>query len=288
MDILHFIEFAFIVIVGWTLSAMVLPRISLVSFRRRLFDSVDERKLHTAHIPRLGGIAFFPCITVTVSLAIIGYNLWQGYNILDMDLTNRLLSMLCCLFILYLIGMMDDLIGVRYRSKFVYILNAINLIDGIDGLASGLSIISFLAFSCMFIHLQWWMYAFISLAAFSVLLPFFYYNVYGKIYRGRKIFMGDTGSLTIGMLLAVMVIRLSMSDPVKESAFPGSIVIAFSFLIVPMFDVIRVVIHRLRNGKNPFLPDRNHIHHKFIALGMSQRKAMVSIIIMAAFFALGN
>lgn len=227
MDILHFIEFAFIVIVGWTLSAMVLPRISLVSFRRRLFDSVDERKLHTAHIPRLGGIAFFPCITVTVSLAIIGYNLWQGYNILDMDLTNRLLSMLCCLFILYLIGMMDDLIGVRYRSKFVvqilcgillvisglcfdnlyglfgiyvipyyigvpftvfvivYILNAINLIDGIDGLASGLSIISFLAFSCMFIHLQWWMYAFISLAAFSVLLPFFYYNVYGKIYRKR-------------------------------------------------------------------------------------------------------
>ena len=330
MDILHFIEFAFIVIVGWTLSAMVLPRISLVSFRRRLFDSVDERKLHTAHIPRLGGIAFFPCITVTVSLAIIGYNLWQGYNILDMDLTNRLLSMLCCLFILYLIGMMDDLIGVRYRSKFVvqilcgillvisglcfdnlyglfgiyvipyyigvpftvfvivYILNAINLIDGIDGLASGLSIISFLAFSCMFIHLQWWMYAFISLAAFSVLLPFFYYNVYGKIYRGRKIFMGDTGSLTIGMLLAVMVIRLSMSDPVKESLFPGGIVIAFSFLIIPMLDVIRVVIHRLRNGKNPFLPDRNHIHHKFIALGMSQRKAMVSIIIMAAFFALGN
>ena len=238
MDIFHFIEFAFTVIVGWTLSALVLPRISLVSFRRRLFDSVDERKLHTAHIPRLGGIAFFPCITVTVSLVIIGYNLRVGYNILDMDLTNSLLSMLCCLFILYLIGMMDDLIGVRYRSKFVgqilcgillpisglyfdnlhglfgiytlpyylgipftvflivYILNAINLIDGIDGLASGLSIISFLAFSCMFIRLQWWMYSFISLAAFSVLLPFFYYNVYGKIHRGRKIFMGDTGSLS--------------------------------------------------------------------------------------------
>ena len=92
MDILHFIEFAFIVIVGWTLSAMVLPRISLVSFRRRLFDSVDERKLHTAHIPRLGGIAFFPCITVTVSLAIIGYNLWQGYNIHEPSAFHALLS----------------------------------------------------------------------------------------------------------------------------------------------------------------------------------------------------
>ena len=100
-------------------------------------------------------------------------------------------------------------------------MNAINLIDGIDGLASGLSIIAFLAFGCMFIRLQWWMYAFISLAAFGVLLPFFYYNVYGKIHRGRKIFMGDTGSLTIGMLLAVMAIRLSMSDPMKESVFPG-------------------------------------------------------------------
>ena len=330
MDILHFIEFAFTVIVGWTLSAMVLPRISLVSFRRRLFDSVDERKLHTAHIPRLGGIAFFPCITVTVSLAIIGYNLWQGYNILDMDLTNRLLSMLCCLFILYLIGMMDDLIGVRYRSKFVvqilcgillvisglcfdnlyglfgiyvipyyigvpftvfvivYILNAINLIDGIDGLASGLSIIAFLAFGCMFIRLQWWMYAFISLAAFGVLLPFFYYNVYGKIHRGRKIFMGDTGSLTIGMLLAVMAIRLSMSHPMKESVFPGVIVTAFSFLIVPMLDVVRVVLHRWRNRKPLFLPDKNHIHHKFIALGMSQRKAMACIIALALAFAVVN
>ena len=330
MDILHFIEFAFTVIVGWTLSAMIIPRISLVSFRRRLFDSVDERKLHTAHIPRLGGIAFFPCITVTVSLAIIGYNLWQGYNILDMDLTNRLLSMLCCLFILYLIGMMDDLIGVRYRSKFVvqilcgllmlisglccdtlfvlfgiyvipyyigvpftvfvivYILNAINLIDGIDGLASGLSIIAFLAFGCMFIRLQWWMYAFISLAAFGVLLPFFYYNVYGKIHRGRKIFMGDTGSLTIGMLLAVMAIRLSMSDPMKESVFPGVIVTAFSFLIVPMLDVVRVVLHRWRNRKPLFLPDKNHIHHKFIALGMSQRKAKACIISLALASAVVN
>ena len=245
---------------------MVLPRISLVSFRRRLFDSVDGRKLHTAHIPRLGGIAFFPCITITVSLVIIGHNQWMGSNMLDVDLTNRLLSVFCGLFLLYLTGMMDDLIGVRYRSKFliqilcgillvasglcfdnlyglfgieampyyigapftvfiiVYILNAINLIDGIDGLASGLSIIAFFAFGCMFIRLQWWMYAFICLATIGVLLPFFYYNVYGNVHRGRKIFMGDTGSLTIGMLLAVMAIRLSMSDPLKESTFPGAVV----------------------------------------------------------------
>ena len=237
---------------------------------------------------------------------------------------------LCGLFLLYLTGMMDDLIGVRYRSKFliqilcgillvasglcfdnlyglfgieampyyigapftvfiiVYILNAINLIDGIDGLASGLSIIAFFAFGCMFIRLQWWMYAFICLATIGVLLPFFYYNVYGNVHRGRKIFMGDTGSLTIGMLLAVMAIRLSMSDPLKESTFPGAVVIAFSFLIVPMLDVVRVVLHRWRERKPLFLPDRNHIHHKFIALGLSQRQAMACIIGIALSFAVVN
>ena len=111
----------------------------------------------------------------------------------------------------------------------VYIMNAINLIDGIDGLASGLSMIAFFAFGCMFVCLHWWLYAFISFAALGALIPFFYYNMFGQTRRGRKVFMGDTGSLTIGLLLAVMAIHLSMSDPVKEELFPGAIVTAFSF-----------------------------------------------------------
>lgn len=330
MEYISIIEFCIVIIVGCLLSAMILPKISLVAFKKRLFDEVDERKMHTIPIPRLGGLAFFPCITVAVSLSIICHNLWVGNNLLDIYQTTRLLTMVSCLFMLYLMGIMDDLIGVLYRSKFViqifcgvllvasgfyfdslhglfgiqeihpvigmpftvliivYILNAFNLIDGIDGLASGLSMIAFFAFGCMFASLRWWMYTYIAFGAFSVLIPFFYYNVFGSIGRGRKIFMGDTGSLTVGFLLAVLAIRLSMADPEKERIIPGAIVIAFSFLIVPMLDVVRVVIHRLRSGKNPFLPDRNHIHHKFIALGMSQRKAMISIVILAALFALGN
>lgn len=330
MSFIHIAEILLILIVGFFLNIALLPKISLVSFRKRLFDKVDERKIHTAPIPRLGGVAFFPCITVTVLLAIICDNLWQGCNMLDLDMTTRLFAMICCLFMLYLMGITDDLIGLRYRLKFivqilcgfllvlsglyfdslyglfgihdipcyigmpftvlivVYILNAVNLIDGIDGLASGLGIIAFFAFGCMFARLQWWMYAFLAFASFSVLLPFFYYNVYGKINRGRKIFMGDTGSLTIGLLLAVMAIRFSMSDPMKELAFPGAIVMAFSFLIVPMLDVVRVVIHRLRSGKSPFLPDKNHIHHKFMALGMPQRQAMACIVGVAFAFAVVN
>lgn len=311
-------------------SLLIIPQISLVSFRCRLFDPVDTRKMHTAHISRLGGVAFFPCITVAVSLAIAFHNIYMGSNLLDTEMTTRLLVMFSSLFIIYLTGIMDDLIGMRYRSKFgvqilcgllivnsgiyfdnlsglfgiyeippyigmpftvfivVYILNAINLIDGIDGLASGLGIIAFAAFGFMFIALYWWMYAFIAIAALGVLMPFFFYNVFGEYFHERKIFMGDTGSLTIGMLLAVMAIRLSMYDPDKESLFPGSIVAAFSFLMVPMLDVVRVVLHRFRSRKPLFSPDKNHIHHKFIALGMSPHRAMACLLGMALTFSVLN
>lgn len=330
MDVIYYREIFLTFICGCLMSAMIIPKISLVSFRRRLFDQVDARKIHTAPIPRLGGIAFFPCISIAVSFIIVCHNLRYGFNILDLVSTTRLLTLFSSLFVLYLMGVMDDLIGVRYRSKFalqivcgslmvtsgfffnnlyglfgiyeipewigmpftvfiiVYILNAINLIDGIDGLASGLSMIAFLAFGSMCLCLHWWIYAFIAFASFGVLIPFFYYNVFGQVHRGRKIFMGDAGSLTIGMLLAILAIRLSMYDAIKESIFPKTILIAFSFLIVPMLDVVRVVVHRLRCGKSPFLPDKNHIHHKFMALGLTQHQALISITGIAFFFAVLN
>lgn len=327
---IYIIEVGLTFVMGCLFSMLVLPRISLVSFKLRLFDQVNARKIHKARIPCLGGIAFFPCITVVVSLAVVFHNLYVDGNLLTTELTNQILTLFSALFMIYLMGMMDDLIGMRYRSKFViqifcgsllvisglcfdnlfglfgiyeipsyigipftvfiivYILNAINLIDGIDGLASGVSIMAFLAFGCMFIFLGWWVYAFISFAAFGVLIPFFYYNVFGNVHRGRKIFMGDTGSLTIGMLLSVLAIRLSMSDPVKDSTYSNVIVIVFSFLLVPMLDVARVMIHRLRNGKSPFIPDKNHIHHKFIALGMSQHQAMLCIMSIILIFVVIN
>lgn len=326
----HYVETFLVFICGCLMSAMIIPRILLVAFKCQLFDQIDERKIHTAPIPRLGGITFFPGIFIVVCLVTVCHNLHFDANLLDLEATNRLLALFTGLFVLYLMGIMDDLIGVRYRSKFilqmlcaglmvavgfcfnnlyglfgihelpiwvgapftvliiVYILNAINLIDGIDGLASGLSMIAFLAFGCMYIRLGLWFYVFMSFAGLSVLIPFFYYNVFGKVHKGRKIFMGDTGSLTIGLLLATLAIRLSIFDSDKEELFPGSIILAFSFLIVPMLDVVRVVLHRLRKGKNPFLPDKNHIHHKFMALGFPQRQAMICIISIAFAFALLN
>lgn len=330
MSIIEILEIFVASLLGIFLSNMILPRISLVSFRKRLFDSVDPRKVHNGYVPRLGGVAFFPSILVSVFLAIVLRNELMQSNMLDLQHTNRLLVIVICLFILYLIGVMDDLIGVRYRSKFlvqiicgallvlvnfridylyglfgiyelpvwisipftilvvVYVLNAINLIDGIDGLASGLSMMALLFMGYVFVRLGSFLYSLIAFVSLGVLIPFFYFNVFGKVARGRKIFMGDTGSLTIGFILVTLAIRLCIYNPAKEALFPSSAVLAFSFLLVPLFDVVRVVIHRVRTGHHPFLPDKNHIHHKFIALGFSHRKAMMIILSISLSFSLLN
>ena len=110
--------------VSCLLSAMIIPKISLIAFRRRLFDPLDDRKLHTTHIPRLGGIAFFPCIIMPISLVIACHNLCTDSNLLSWEQSTCLLTLFSCLFMLYLMGMRDDLIGMRYRAKFI--LQALN------------------------------------------------------------------------------------------------------------------------------------------------------------------
>ena len=104
---------------GCLFSAMVIPRISLVAFKLRLFDPMNSRKIHTECIPRLGGVAFFPCIIVAVSLTIVFHSLCLDDDLFGGELTIRFLALCSALFILYLMGVMDDLVGVRYRSKFV-------------------------------------------------------------------------------------------------------------------------------------------------------------------------
>ena len=145
-----------------------------------------------------------------------------------------------------------------------------------DGLASGLSGVACGFYALEF--LQWGMYAYSALAAATLgtLLPFFFFNVFGNARRHRKIFMGDTGALVIGLMLAVMAMVACGRGRDASGASPA--VMAFAPLLVPGFDVVRVYVHRIRAGRNPFLPDKTHIHHKLLALGMTQRQAMVLIV----------
>ncbi len=136
--------------------------------------------------------------------------------------------------------------------------------------------------------MQSYVYSLLAFSSLGMLIPFFYYNVFGKANKGTKIFMGDSGSLTIGILLSVFAVKVCHYDPNDIYQSPQSIVFAFSILIVPMFDALRVVLFRICTGKSPFKPDKNHIHHQFLQLGFSHRTIMLTILMIAVFFGMGS
>lgn len=305
-------------------TGLIIPQILLIAFRKKLFDEPDPRKIHQGAVPRLGGIAFFPAMLFSILFVLGIVTMAEGFmGEYEVPVNFRAISMItCAVTILYLIGMADDLIGVKYRAKFltqilaglflfvggvimdnfhgflwinqlplfiqilftviltVFITNAINLIDGIDGLASGLSSLAFIFYGILFYAYGLQYYSILCFAALGTLVPFFYYNVFGSANRHKKIFMGDTGALTIGLLLSACSLRLCMISDSADGVNPA--VAAFAPLLIPCFDVVRVYLRRLRRRKNPFLPDKTHIHHKLLALGIPQRVAMPMILIFGA------
>lgn len=314
------------------LTGIIIPQILLIAFSKKLFDEVDERKIHKGIVPRLGGIAFLPAIIFSVCLVLA-----VGISVCEVDLTKifsqsgqPILYLLCAEMLIFLVGIADDLIGVRYKAKFiaqiicavficaagayihdlggmlwinqipdwfgwlisgfivVYLVNAINLIDGIDGLASGLSGIALIFYGIVLTLSEQWILALLAWAQLGTLVPFFYYNVFGNPKKQKKIFMGDTGALTLGMLMSFIALSITNIDSSEITHHYNKLVLAFSPLVIPAFDVVRVYFHRVRHHRNPFLPDKCHIHHKLLALGFSQRTSLCLILGAAVAFMLIN
>ena len=193
---------------------------------------------------------------------------------------------------------LDGLFGIYQLSPWVgmsftvlivvYVTNAINLIDGIDGLASGLCAISLVALAGLHIWLGLYSYALLCISALGVIIPFWFYNVFGNALRGRKLFMGDSGSLSLGYIISFLMIHLSTVDVYPRAVSDYNMVLAFTTMLVPLLDVVRVVGHRLRTRKNPFLPDKSHIHHKLLRCGLRVRQVMVIICVLSLMFILLN
>ncbi|MCM1310577.1 MAG: undecaprenyl/decaprenyl-phosphate alpha-N-acetylglucosaminyl 1-phosphate transferase [Bacteroides sp.] len=169
----------------------------------------------------------------------------------------------------------------------VFFLNAINLIDGIDGLASGLSAVAMAFYGVIFALCGDTINAMIAFATLGTLIQFFYYNVFGNAKMGRKIFMGDTGALCIGFILTYLSVTLTQRTQLLNSEW-NTMVVAFSPMLVPCFDVLRVFFGRIKAGKSPFMPDKTHIHHKLLRLGMSIPRAMVTILLISLTFIIVN
>ena len=335
---LFYVGIAFLL--AFFLELVIIPKVLVVSYKKKLFDEPNERKQHADFTPRLGGVTFLPivlfalCLTVTITLYIDpSMGILEIPEIGFKKLFVEFASLFSCLVLLYFVGLMDDLVGVRYRAKFlvqiacgvllvvsgvwisdfngllgfneipkwfgypltillvVYILNAINLIDGIDGLASGLSIIAFVALAYFYYLKSYLLFSLLPVAALGCLLPFFRYNVFGggKI-RKKKIFMGDTGSLAIGMLLVYLLVRYTMPNPSDEIGVPvhPNPLIIFSVVLVPCLDVLNVFLYRIKKGNNPFKPDRNHLHHKLIRFGWSPSRSLIAILIVSILLVILN
>lgn len=315
-------------LVSLVLAGIIIPNIMTIAFKRKLFDEIDERKIHKGVVPRLGGFSFLPAFLFSFCL-VIGCNLrleTAGFGEIMNNVSVTIFFLVCALMLLYLVGIADDLIGVRYRAKFVfqiiagllivisgssidslhgfigisalpdavswiitiflvlYVVNAINLIDGIDGLASGLSAIALMFYAFLFYQAGDYAYCLLSGAILGTLIPFFYYNVFGKAERHNKIFMGDTGSLTIGLTLAFLSIKVFNMTESSISHDENIFILAIAPIFLPCFDVARVFVHRVKAGRNPFLPDNCHLHHKLLALGFKQSKALIIIILTDAGF----
>lgn len=161
------------------------------------------------------------------------------------------------------------LIGVPFTIVLiVYITNAVNLMDGIDGLAAGGSLICFLVYGLSFFDKGLWIYATLAFAFVGCLLPFLYYNLFGSAARGTKMFMGDSGSLLMGYLLSFFAIKYAMFAE-GTSLEVQHFIVPFSLLFLPIFDALRVMCVRVLHNRPVFLADRNHVHHRCLAAGLS-------------------
>lgn len=287
---------AFLVVLFFT------PSLIKVAELKNLTDAPDaKRKLHQRQVPTIGGIIIY-------AATLFSYALW-----LPTDDASDFKYIVTTTLLMFFVGVKDDIIGtapikkliahilcalvivlmanIRIKSfhgifglyeipywasiflslfTIIVIINAFNLVDGVDGLATGLGFIAAFAFGLWFLLVKDLVMSCLAFSLAGALMGFLYYN-----FSPAKIFMGDSGSLTIGLIMSVLAIKLIEFDRVSM-IYPLAIitkpVLAVSFLIYPLVDTMRIFIYRALNGLSPFHADRNHIHHRLQDVGFSHRQ----------------
>lgn len=318
-------------IVSFAITGLSMPILLRLCHRRGIYDIPNERKIHHNNIPRLGGVLFIPSMLIGVASTVL-LLIANGRENLFTELTIYPLLIVSGMFLIYLIGLFDDLFGMQATAKFVIqfivssimpfcglcinnlyglfginelplwlaygltvfisllIVNSINLIDGIDGLASSLSLFAIIILGILFNRQNMHFFALYCFALVGSVAAFWLYNMFGNAQKSLKTFMGDTGSLTLGYALAFITIRYLMlggtQDFLYEKSF--SFLIPFTLLIVPNFDLVRVATMRILRGKPMFHPDKTHIHHKCMRAGFSMHTSLCVILLLQLFFCFIN
>ena len=275
-----------LIISSISLSALFIVFFQKLFIKKNIIDKINDRSSHSVRATRSGGIAIFSTLFVVST-----YNYFNSIEIFDYSLIVPISLML-------IVGLYDDIYKLDFKLKFIFqiiaakiiidygliidnfhgvlgiyelnriiaqlitiffivaIINSINFIDGIDGLA--ISIVSLFIICFEFFSKSDTSFILLSLIIVCSILPMFYFN----FRNNRKVFLGDSGSLFLGILLSIYVIHiLSQEYVIKEKYDLHKIIFTLSVLFYPILDIIRIVFKRIIEGKSPFKADNNHLHH---------------------------
>ncbi len=298
----------FLVLFAATLAALLcslllMPVVIRLSHRKKWYDIPDKRKIHTGLIPRLGGMGMFLSVVVVAILSSILYlHLAGGKGFLEF----RYLSVFAGFALIFCVGLYDDFRSLRALPKlsiqimagaviaasgftisklslpyvgtfslgvFAYpvtilwlvgISNALNLVDGMDGLAGGIAAFAAISMGIIAVIQQQVVTAMLAFILFGSIVGFLAFN-----FPPAKIFMGDCGSLFLGFALAVIPLM-----GISKAASFSALIIPITLLTIPIIDTVAAIIRRLRAGRSIASPDKDHIHHKLLDMGLNERKIL--------------
>jgi UDP-GlcNAc:undecaprenyl-phosphate/decaprenyl-phosphate GlcNAc-1-phosphate transferase len=297
--------------VSFIITFLAIPVILQVAEQKKLYDMPDERKVHTRPVSSLGGVAIFGGFLLA-SLLSIPVDRVQGY------INPEFQYFFAAALVIFFLGLKDDLMVLSASKKFIgqviaasilihlggirldsmhglfgfaevpeafglalsyltiiVVINSFNLIDGIDGLAASLGILTMLIFGSYFFMIGQMAYSLLAFSLAGSLVAFMIFN-----HHPAKIFMGDSGSLMIGLVNSILVIKfINVADSsLVTIPVASAVAVGFAILIVPLLDTLRVFSIRILNGRSPFTPDRNHVHHLLLERGLGHPLVTVTCV----------
>lgn len=286
---------------------LIHPRLVKIAKMKQIVDNPNARKLNKVPVPVLGGVGVF--FGLMFGLGVAGYYVQGmeiqfeliiammvmlytgvGDDIMDVSPTARFALQICTVcMMMFLCGIyIDNFHGLWniYRLPVavavvltlisgVGIINSINLIDGVDGLCSGYGMFASLLFGICFVRMGDMSYAVLAFSMFGALIPFMMHNMFGAKY---KMFLGDGGSLVLGFICSLYVMRIIQSG--SDHITGSTVSFTLAVLAIPVFDTLRVMTARMLKGRSPFSADKTHLHHMFIGLGFSHVLTSVNMLIL--------
>ncbi len=305
-------------VISFIIGQILMPYILQMAKKKELIVKPNKRTAHEGGIPNIGGINIFSSFIISylifsteqidfshrIILAGMYFILMVGFfdDMVELVPRKKFIGELIAGFLLIVVAdirltHLNGFLGIDQihdvisypLSFFVFLLiiNGLNLIDGVDGLASGLGILICAFFGVYFQLIGITYLSMMAYALIGALLIFFIYNVFG---HKKKIFMGDSGALVLGYTVYMFVVEFcevnasDMATINPSYVMTAAPVVAIAILAVPLIDTLRVMTTRIKKGKSPFEADKNHVHHLLLSIGLKHREVTFVLLIVSLFF----